>query len=206
MLKFKYDDPEGYAGNEMWWASLSPGDEKYISMFFDGCNYDDHERVPFKAFYEKLVLYPDFDFKCCLELNCGDAQRIQIARELFLRNVFGCDDEDFREKWEEYGVTSYCQVVNTSKLPYENNSFDFVICELRKYGNNKEEILPVLNETFRVCCGYVYICGQYSESIPVEWWISESLKRNLLIHTQSRIHPNLVCVEGQIKWRNRNEA
>ena len=120
-ISFNYELPEGYSGNEMFWACLGPHDRQYVEMFYDGANYEHADRVPYKMYYEKLVLYPDFDFKACLELNCAHGDRIQLAREQFMKNVFGCDDEDYREYWEEIGITSYCQLVDTDKLPYADN-------------------------------------------------------------------------------------
>ena len=202
MLKFKYDE-EGYMGNRMYWSMLTKDEEKYTHMFFAGKDLPDSEDVPLKYFYERLVIYPDFDFKSCLELNCGNAIRVKIARTEQIKNVFGCDDEDFSDNWEEIGVTEYCRVVDTSDLPYADNSFDFVIAELRKYGDNQEKIIDVLDEIFRVGCGHIYICGQYSEQIPTGWWLRTTVDRKLLVEVFNTIHNGGVCVEGSILWNER---
>jgi len=200
MLKFKYDDPEGYMGNQMYWSMLTEADEKYTNMFFEGGNLPDSDTVPLKLYYERLVVYPDFDFKSCLELNCGGAERVLMARQERMKNVFGCDDEDLSDYWEEIGVVPYCRIVDTSSLPYADNSFDFIIAELRKYGNNSVKIIDVLDEVFRVGCGHVYICGQYSEHLPVSWWINIAIARGLLIEVQNTLYPDGVCIEGTIRW------
>ena len=61
-----------------------------------------------------------------LEVGCGDGQRIRIARRRG-QNLYGTDPKDWKNSWMAQGIDPYCQISESQNLPFNDETFDFVI-------------------------------------------------------------------------------
>jgi hypothetical protein len=110
---------------------------------------------------------------------------VQFAREEGL-DVYGCDISSAAVKcWKERGVHKYCKVCPADKMPYSDDTFDFVLCSEVMEHIPEEDTLKTLKEILRVGSDkYLFTIALTPEMIPVaglvqshinlhppEWWL-----------------------------------
>jgi len=118
-----------------------------------------------------LTLYPDM--KAGLELCCGNGRRIRGGRAA-MKNIFGINDKPMDVMWRMNGVSDFCKVGTVAKIPYKDNTFDFVCYPIPLKYN-----LKALREMKRVCNGTFYL--QLDCKTPQDKWIDVLVKEGYYI-------------------------
>lgn len=125
-------------------------------------------------------------FVKALDIGCGTGKGIKESRDLGL-DVWGCDIADNTGIWDEYGILDYCQVAPASKLPYEDDSFDFIVCSEVMEHVPESQVDDCLREAHRVGSErFIYTICLQEETSPVgglvnshitikprEWWLQK---------------------------------
>jgi len=62
-----------------------------------------------------------------LEIDCGDAKRIKIARDRG-HSIWGLEKKDFKPSWSLMGIDHFIKQGVVTDIPYPDKTFDFVIC------------------------------------------------------------------------------
>lgn len=128
-----------------------------------------------------------FEITRGLDIGCGRANGVQYAREQGY-DVSGCDISSAAVKcWKERGVAEYCEVCPADKMPYPDNSFDFIICSEVMEHIPEADTDKTLKEILRVGSDkYLFTIAMVPESIPVggivqshinlhdtDWWLDK---------------------------------
>lgn len=108
-----------------------------------------------------------------LEIGCGKGFLLyEFLQELPGINIQGIDISQYAIKNSKEEVSKYLHVGNAKKLPYKNNSFDFVFSINTLHNLYCYELYAALKEIERVSSSNKYIC--------VESYRNEVEKTNLL--------------------------
>jgi ubiquinone/menaquinone biosynthesis C-methylase UbiE len=143
-----------------------------------------------------------------LEIGCGYGRNLLALSHIVNSEVFGCDIsseqlQKTQDKMKENGVTNVKTVLQTAadKLPFENNSFDFIVLwQVLEHILSREEKKKILEEATRVVKndGHILIetpnllfpFDYHDNNLPlVHWLLPDSLRQTLTKKIRGRDFP-----------------
>ncbi len=111
--------------------------------------------------YGRHILYSfskNLTITKCVDLGCGKGDDLQIIKRNSNAHLTGVDFNDYNyEVLKTNGIESFSIDIEKQKLPFENNSVDFVIAN--QVLEHTKEIFWINHEIFRILeiGGYLYI-------------------------------------------------
>jgi SAM-dependent methyltransferase len=169
--------------NEAFQIEAMPLDDKLKYLYDQFYDHDLGNQQRGKGLWKHVIA--NHKFTKGLDVGCGRANGVQYARELGY-DVYGCDISSGAVKcWKERRVAQYCEVCRAEKMPYPDNSFDFVLCSEVMEHIPEENTLESLKEIFRVGSDkFLFTIALTPEMIPVagivqshinlhnpNWWV-----------------------------------
>ena len=87
---------------------------------------------------------------CILDLGCGNGSNLSFLCSIS-KSVYAIDysEEAIEQVKRNYPVDAILGDIS-NQLPYKDNLFDFIVCDLSLHYFSEEETFRILNEIFRV--------------------------------------------------------
>lgn len=152
----------GQFGQDYW-----DGERRYG---FGGYHYDGRWRPVAQSMAAHYELKPD---AWILDVGCGKGFLLyEFTRALPAARVCGIDVSAYAIENAKEEIKPYLEVGSATELPYENNSFDFVVSINTLHNLHNYDLQKALGEIERV--------GRGAKHITVEAYRSEREKVNLM--------------------------
>jgi ubiquinone/menaquinone biosynthesis C-methylase UbiE len=146
-----------------------------------------------KKQWEQLL--PLIPFNKGIDVGCGIGVGVRHARDEG-HDVVGCDLADITTEWEKMGIEEYCKIAPAREMPYEDNSFDLVVCGEVMEHIPEEEVDESLAEMYRIgsdkflfticltqeCWPALGYLITHCTIKPAEWWIHRIQKAGFKIY------------------------
>lgn len=139
----------------------------FYQLMYDKGFYEPHNGKGVWDSVEKAMQAGDLrKFTKGLDVGCGLGEGIRDMRAKGY-DVYGVDIADIKRYWQENGVADVCKQAPAHKIPYHDNTFDFVMCGDVMEHIPEEYILPTLKEILRVGSKdfFFFICC-HQEAVP----------------------------------------
>ena len=169
--------------DEAFEIEARPLDEKLKYLYDEFYDHDLGNQQRGRGLWMHVI--KRYNFKKGLDVGCGRANGVQYARDLGY-NVWGCDVSSGAVKcWKERKVDKYCRVAPADNLPFDDDSFDFILCSEVMEHIPEEDTLKSLREILRVGSDkFLFTIAMTPEKIPVagliqshinlhdaNWWV-----------------------------------
>jgi len=126
--------------------------QSLYQMLYDHCEYAPHNGM---VAWRDRILPIKPKYTKALDVGCGLGEGVALARGCGL-DTWGVDIADVHDKWAAIGIADYCQQAPAHKIPYPDNTFDFVTCTDVMEHIPAEYVIPSLSEIYRVGSKYFY--------------------------------------------------
>ena len=141
--------------NEIWDINAKKGNEHTIINGFE----HDENKIESSELFQYLVKNNNIEkHESILEVGCGSGRIAQhFIKEGYI--YYGVDKSlNMINKFKDILNYNNVQQISNNKLPFQNNSFDIIICySVIQYLNNLEEFNNLLDELIRVSKRIIYI-------------------------------------------------
>jgi SAM-dependent methyltransferase len=132
-------------------------------------------------------------FESILDVGCGKGEGVKLLGEEGYE-AWGCDIADLSNIWTENGIENRCWTAPSHDLPFNNDSFDMVMCCDVLEHIPPDYVDKSLDEIFRVsrkyfyfsiaCCEETPVRGKYNIPLhmtimPPNWWMEKLTVRGL---------------------------
>jgi len=120
------------------------------------------------GYLHRLTLCP-LGMKAGLEIECGEGVRVSSSRNKGWP-MFGISTDDFKETWTELDIDEYCKVADPREIPFNDDSFDYVVwSDVISYRDNTD-ILAALREMWRVGNKSYTFRLPFTGDCTMDWW------------------------------------
>ena len=194
-VKVILEEPEQHM-KYLLWAQLSQADYDNLRAFRSGVNPT--FKVDQKVLIYACVHFPE-DMKSGLVIACGDGGSIWAGRKK-LRNVWGIDEHDYSEQWEDYEIDQYCRVSDYRTLPYKKNMFDHVTCIQPVHYESEPDIDRFINECIRVGTRDIHFEFTTTLERDIFWYLQKLTDRSLIPVVVGESYGNIATLEVTIPW------
>lgn len=128
---------------------------------FEKLPWEEQNRLIYEDAYQQRGYHPTHSdnlwpmildavpFDRALDVGCGEGQGIKKARDMG-KDVWGIDIADISRIWKENGIADYCMVAPAHKMPFDDNSFEFIVCSETMEHVPMDGIDDTLKEIYRV--------------------------------------------------------
>jgi len=184
-----------------WKFQDRPWDEKNKIEYDIAWNTYGYRPILSSTFWPRIIDDKLPDFKKALDIGCGQGFGIKCMRDKGL-DVSGIDVANITELWEKNGVVEYCKVAPAHDIPYDDDTFDLVVCSEVLEHIPIEGIENSLKEIYRIGSDKFFVTiGLDEEAFPntaikshvtvkeADWWIKQFENADFKI---------MYCCEGRI--------
>lgn len=157
--------------------------------------------------YEILEHLKGRKFNSILEIGCGQGQNLEMIRKEFPKvKIAGCDIIDDKLLDSVKKKCKYCDI--TSKIPYQNKSFDIVFTAAVLLFFSDEMAEKIMKDIKKIARKEVFFIEMHSEKEKSTRVIEEDWHRNRVIRDYKKLlkgFHNISFVKIE-KWPGKNNC